>query len=160
MSTQHSVWITAELPPCRAVTMAKAILFWRRELVSLETFQCAGRTGFVDHHSGLDEEALRVPSCLPAQAQRWQLNDLSSGNTTCPPGLEEREVGSLRNLIWLCSPYALARGRGAVRLEETAWGRMLPQTRAPSPLFQCGTSVAGLMHLNKPSLQQDSRSGD
>ena len=29
MNTEHSVWIMAQVPPCKAVIMSKAILFWR-----------------------------------------------------------------------------------------------------------------------------------
>lgn len=43
------------------------------------------------------------------------------GNRTCPPGLEEREVSSLRNLTWFYIPSMLARGGSAVRLEEMDW---------------------------------------
>ena len=37
------------------------------------------------------------------------------------PGLEKREMGSFRNLTWLCKPYMLARGGCAVRRER--WTR-------------------------------------
>lgn len=29
-------------------------------------------------------------------------------NRTCPPGLEEREIGSFKNLSWFCIPSMLA----------------------------------------------------
>ena len=45
------------------------------------------------------------------------------------PGLEKREMGSFRNLTWLCKPYMLARGGCAVRREEMDQGKdMADQT--------------------------------
>lgn len=43
-------------------------------------------------------------------------------NRTCAFGLEEREVGSLRDVIWLFVPYMLA----GERCEEMDWGRDMP----------------------------------
>lgn len=37
------------------------------------------------------------------------------GNRRYQLGLEQREVGSCRNLTWLCIPYLLARGGSFVR---------------------------------------------
>ena len=39
-------------------------------------------------------------------------------NRMYPPGLEEREVGSFRNLTGLCIPYMLAMGGSTVRHGE------------------------------------------
>ena len=39
-------------------------------------------------------------------------------NRMYSPDLEEREVGSFGNLIWLCVPHMLARAGRAVRHEE------------------------------------------
>ena len=43
------------------------------------------------------------------------------GNRMCSLGLEEREVGSFRNLTWLYIPFMLA-GRGStVKQERVNW---------------------------------------
>lgn len=41
----HSVWVMAQVPPCEAVTMSKAIVF-QRTVFSLGTFQCSPKTGW------------------------------------------------------------------------------------------------------------------
>ena len=42
VSTQHSVWIAAQMPPCKAIIMSKAFPFWRTAFLS-QTFVAPGR---------------------------------------------------------------------------------------------------------------------
>lgn len=44
-------------------------------------------------------------------------------NRIYPPGLEEREVGSFRNLTLLFIPYSLAGGSNTIRMGRWTWGK-------------------------------------
>ena len=48
------------------------------------------------------------------------------GNRTYSSGLEETEVGSFKNLTWLCIPYVLAVKGSTIRHEEMNWGWDVP----------------------------------
>ena len=70
-------------------------------------------------------------------------------NKMCSPGLEEREVGSFRNLTQLYIPYMLAKGSSTVRHEEIQWWwEILDQN--PSLGDTC--SIPCIVHFNRFSL--------
>lgn len=54
----------------------------------------------------------------PVEGTKMVAKYLPVGSRTCAPGLEERDVDSLKKLTRLYTPYVLARGRSTVRLEE------------------------------------------
>ena len=74
---------------------------------------------------------------------------LSVENRTYPPDLEEREVGSFRNLTQLYIPYMFAKGGSSVRHEEIQWWwEILDQN--PSLGHTC--SIPCIVHFNRFSL--------
>lgn len=76
----------------------------------------------------------------------------------CPPGSEEMEFGSFRELTWLFIPYMLAGGDSTVRCEEMAGGWNMPD-QDPHLLcsFNGACSILGGMCFSRSSLQQDNR---
>lgn len=78
-------------------------------------------------------------------------------NRICPLGLEEREVGSFRNLTWLCLSSMMAGGAisSTVRCEEMGCGQDVPdQDPHVLPSFHGVGSISGKEHFNRSGFQQ------
>ena len=77
-------------------------------------------------------------------------------NRMCPSGLEEREVGSFRNLTWLCILHMLVREGSMIKHEEMVWEWDMPnQDPIYSPSFNGARSMPGIVYFERSSLQQN-----
>ena len=136
MNTQHSVWIMSQAPPFKEVVNPSPPYF-RSQLFSLETFFVFSKDRlywlpFKFCGVNLVGASLYAMSSRQAEetrtvaVRRQRQMAIPAENRACSSGLEQREVGSLRNLSWLCIPYVLSWGGSTVRCDQMDWGQDMP----------------------------------
>ena len=112
MNTQHSVWIMAQMPPFETIIMSKSILFWRRVVlirdISVFSKDRLCQLSFKVCWLNVGRASMcAMMSSRPMMGQRVGKWLFQWKNRTSSPGLEEKEVGSFRNLIWCISSTCL-----------------------------------------------------
>lgn len=161
MNTQHSVWIMAQVLLCKAVIMYNAILLQRTAFLLRDTSVFRKNKFCQLSFTICWMNLIRVFVCYNVL---WTNGGDKNGgqmitpveNRTFTSCLEEREVGSVRNLTQLCIPYILAKGGSNVRCEETDWvGDMPDQDSHLLPSFNGEYSIPGIVGFNRFGLQQD-----